>query len=54
MNTVALFVSARIALACICVFDGNTPLAKRVMMDFGSVRSYRSHGPWSAFASIHG
>lgn len=40
MNTVALLVMARIALAWICVFGGNTPLARRVMMDFGSCNSY--------------
>lgn len=39
IKTVALLVMARIAFACICVFEGNTPLARRVMIDFGSVRS---------------
>lgn len=39
MNTVALLVRARMALAWICVLGGRTPLAKRVMMDLGSVRS---------------
>ena len=39
MNTVALFVKARMALACICVLGGSTPFARRVMMDLGSVRS---------------
>jgi hypothetical protein len=39
MNTVALLVSARMALACICVLGGSTPFARRVMMDLGSVRS---------------
>jgi hypothetical protein len=38
-NTVALLVSARMALACIWVLGGSTPLARRVMMDLGSVRS---------------
>lgn len=40
MNTVAPLVSARIALACIWVLGGNTPFARRVMMDLGRVRSY--------------
>ena len=39
IKTVALLVMARIAFACICVFEGNMPLARRVMIDFGSVRS---------------
>ncbi len=39
MKTVALLVSARIALAWICVFGGSTPLAKRVMIDLGSTNS---------------
>jgi len=39
INTVALLDNARIALACIWVFGGRTPLASLVMMDLGSVRS---------------
>lgn len=40
MKTVALLLSARIALACICVLGGSTPLASRVMIDLGRVRSW--------------
>ena len=40
MNTVALLLRASIALAWIWVLGGSTPLAKRVMMDFGRFRSY--------------
>ena len=50
MKTTALLLSARIALACICVLGGSTPLARRVMMDLGSVRSY-TRG--MSFGSIH-
>ena len=39
MKTVALLVRARMAFACICVLGGSTPFARRVMMDFGRVRS---------------
>jgi hypothetical protein len=39
MNTVALLLSASIALACICVLGGSTPFARRVMMDLGRLRS---------------
>ena len=41
-KTVALFVSASMAFACICVLGGSTPLARRVMIDLGSVKSYIS------------
>lgn len=43
MNTVALLLSASIALACICVLGGSTPLARRVMIDLGRLRSCNSH-----------
>jgi len=39
MKTVALLLMARMALAWICVFGGNTPFASLVMIDFGNVRS---------------
>lgn len=39
MNTVALLLRANIALACICVLGGSTPLASRVMIDLGRLRS---------------
>lgn len=43
MNTVALLLSARIALAWICVLGGSTPLARRVMIDLGRLRSCTHH-----------
>lgn len=39
MNTVALLLMARMALAWICVLGGNTPFASLVIIDLGSVRS---------------
>lgn len=39
MKTVALLLSAKMALACICVLGGSTPFAKRVIMDLGRLRS---------------
>jgi len=39
MKTLALLVMARMALAWICVLGGSTPLARRVIIDLGSVRS---------------
>lgn len=41
MNTVALLLMARMAFACICVLGGRTPFARRVIIDLGSVRSWR-------------
>lgn len=39
INTTALLLRARMALAWIWVLGGRTPLARRVMMDLGRVRS---------------
>lgn len=39
MKTVVLLLSARTALAWICVLAGSTPLANLVMIDFGKLRS---------------
>jgi hypothetical protein len=39
INTVALLLRARMALAWIWVFGGRTPLAKRVIIDLGRLRS---------------
>jgi hypothetical protein len=39
INTVALFVNARMAFAWICVFGGSTPFASLVMIDLGRLRS---------------
>lgn len=43
MNTVALLVMARMALAWIWVFGGKTPLARRVIMDLGSCSSWKKN-----------
>lgn len=42
MNTLALLVMARMALAWIWVLGGSMPLARRVMMDLGKFRSYNA------------
>lgn len=39
MNTVALLLMATMAFPWICVFGGRTPLARRVRMDLGRLRS---------------
>lgn len=53
MKTVALLVMARMALAWICVLGGRTPLARRVMMDFGSCSScVRSQLPGCELAKL--
>ncbi len=39
-NTLALLVMAIMALPCIWVLGGRTPLARRVMMDLGRLRSW--------------
>jgi len=40
MKTIALLLIAWIAVAWICVLAGKTPLARRVIIDFGSCRSW--------------
>lgn len=42
MKTIALLLMARMAFAWIWVLGGRTPLARRVMMDLGRLRSYQT------------